>query len=64
MLQSAVTLAIVQYEPTLVFWKIEDLREALAAAHDMGLPLTSPPDVADEFIAAVRRFLLEDPDSV
>ncbi len=60
MLHRAVTLAMVLGEPTLVFWRIEDLLEALQAAADMGLPLTSPPEISDEIINRLLRALLED----
>ena len=60
-----VTIAMDAEEPALVVWRVEDLREALEAADDMGLPLTSPPDVADEIRVLVRRALadldMEDP---
>ena len=37
-----VTIAMVDGEPTPVFWRVQDLREALEAAYDVRLPLTSP----------------------
>ena len=60
MLHRAVTLAMVLGEPTLVFWRIEDLLEALQASCDMGLPLTRPPEISDEIINRLFRALLED----
>ena len=43
-----VMIAINRGEPTLIFWRLEDLPEALRVADDIGLPLASPPDVEDE----------------
>ena len=57
-----ITIAMVAGEPTLVFWRVEDLGEALDASRDTGLPLTSPQEVADEIYERVRRLLMEDPE--
>ena len=37
-----VTITMVGGEPAPVFWRVQDLREALEAAYDIRLPLTSP----------------------
>jgi len=37
-----VTITMVAGEPTLVFWRIEDVGKGLDVSRDMGLPLTSP----------------------
>ena len=42
-------------DSTLVFGRVDDVGEALDPARDMGLPLTSPPDGADEILILVRR---------
>ena len=44
------TLAMVAGEPMVVFWCLEDLGAALAAADDMGLPVTSPESVEEELL--------------
>lgn len=46
-------------EPTLVFWRVDDVGEALDSARDMGLPLTGPLDVGDEILFLVRRALAD-----
>ena len=56
-MQRALTLTMAAGEPTLVFWRVDDLMEALAASRDMGLPLTSPPEVGDEVVRLVLRAL-------
>lgn len=56
-----VTITMLSGEPTLVFWRIEDVGEGLEVSRDMGLPLTSPRKVAHEFLECIRMFLLEDP---
>ena len=35
-------------EPAVMCWRVEDLDAALAAAHDMGLPVALDEDVAEE----------------
>ena len=57
-----VTIAMVAGEPTLVFWRVEDLGAALDASRNTGLPLTSPQEVADEVLERFRRWLMEDPE--
>jgi len=47
-------------EPTLVFWRVQDLLEALKAADDMGLPVTSPKSVADTVLTRLLLFGLAD----
>ena len=37
-------------EPTLVYWRVQDLREAPVAAWDIGLSLTSLWSVADKLL--------------
>ena len=64
MLHSRFTLAMVDGEPTLVFWRVRDLFEAFRASRDMGLPLTSPPDVADEIVGRLFRALTRDDDDL
>ena len=54
-----VMIAIDGGEPILVFWRLEDLREALRVADDIGLPLTSPPDVEEELLVLIRRALAD-----
>ncbi len=56
-----VQIALVDGEPKLVFWRIEDFLRALNARRDTGLPLTSPKRVWDEIH---DRFwhLLKDPE--
>lgn len=56
-----VTITMLSGEPTLVFWRIEDVGQALEVSRDMSLPLTSPRKVANEFLECIRMFLLEDP---
>ena len=46
-LKTAVTITMIRGEPTLVFWRVPDLREGLRAANDMGLALTCPRSVTD-----------------
>ncbi len=55
-----VTMAMVGGEPTLVFWRVEDFGKAMDAGRDTGLPITSPPAVADEIGERIRRWLRED----
>ena len=47
-------------EPTFVFSRVQDLREALGAADDMGLPLTSPRSVADTILDLLLPRLADD----
>jgi len=54
------TIAMVGGEPTLVFWRVRDLSEALQAAHDMGLPLTSPRSVADTILGLLLPRLTDE----
>ena len=46
-------------EPTLVFWRVGDLFEAMRASREMGLPLTSPESVADEVTVRILRALAD-----
>ena len=54
------TIAMVGGKPTLVFWRVRDLSEALKAADDMGLPLTCPRSVADTILGLVLPHLADD----
>lgn len=45
-------------EPTLVFWRARDLREALQAADDMGLALTCPRSVTDRILGLLFPHLV------
>ena len=47
------TIAMVGGEPTLVFWRVGDLPEALKAADDMGLALTCPRSVTERILGLV-----------
>lgn len=47
-------------EPMLVLWRARDLLEALKAADDMGLPLTSPRSVADTILGLLLPPLADD----
>ena len=57
-----VTITMLDGEPTLVFWRVEDLLEGLDASRDMGLPVTSTRKVGDEIVDRVRRAFKEDPE--
>lgn len=59
-LTRGITIAVVGGEPTLVFWRVRDLSEALQAAHDMGLPLTSPRSVADTILGLLLPRLTDE----
>ena len=54
-----VTIAMVDGEPTPVFWRVQDLREALEAAYDVRLPLTSPRS-ADKLLGLLSTSVTED----
>ncbi|MDE0073568.1 MAG: hypothetical protein OXR82_08120 [Gammaproteobacteria bacterium] len=56
-----ITIAMAGGEPMLVFWRVRDLGEALKAAHDMGLPLTSPRSVADTILGPLVPHLADAP---
>ena len=55
-----VTITMGRGEPTLVLWRVQDLRKALKAADDMGLPLTSPRSVADRILRLLLPHLVDD----
>ena len=57
-----VTITMVPGEPTLVLWRVQDLREALNATDDMGLrrPLASPRTVADKILRLLLPHLVDD----
>ena len=55
-----VTITMVGGEPTPVFWRVQDLREALEAAYDIRLPLTSPRSVADKLLGLLFTSVTED----
>ena len=59
-LTRGITIAVVGGEPTLVFWRVRDLLEALKAADEMGLPLTSPRSVADTILGLLLPPLADD----
>ena len=46
-------------EPTLVFWRVRDLREALKAADDTGLALTCPRSVTDRILSLLFPHLMD-----
>lgn len=52
-------MAMVGGEPALVFWRAGDLREALKAADDVGLPLTCPRSVTDRILGLVFPNLVD-----
>ena len=56
-----VTITMVDGEPTLVFWRIEDYLAGLMVSRDTGLPLTSPKEVEDEIFERFKN-VLTDPD--
>ena len=58
--QKGVTIAMIRGEPTLVFRRVQDLREALKAADDMGLPFTSPRCVTDRILGLLLPHLVDD----
>ena len=58
-LTKGVTLAMVAGEPMVVFWRREDFGAALAAAEDMGLPVTSPKSVEDELLRLLLPHLAQ-----
>ena len=43
-----VSIAVFDGEPMVLFWRAEDFDEAMAAAEDMGLPLTTTAAVGEE----------------
>ena len=55
--QKGVTFTMVRGEPSLVFWRVQDLRKALEAADDMGLPLTCPRPVTDRVLGLLLPHL-------
>jgi len=57
-----VTITMLSGEPTLVFWRIEDFKEAVDASRDMGLPVTSTKKVGDEIFRRLKRALMEYPE--
>lgn len=57
-----VTIMMLDGEPTLVFWRVEDFKEGVDASRDMGLPVTSTKKVGDEIFRRLRRALMEDPE--
>jgi len=59
-LTRGITISMVGGEPTLVFWRVRDLLEALKAADDMRLPLTSPRSVADTILGLLLPPLADD----
>ena len=59
-LTRGITISMVGGEPTLVFWRVRDLLEALKAADDMGLSLTSPRSVADTILGLLLPRLADD----
>lgn len=54
-----VTVTMDGGESTLAFWRVGDVGEALDVARDMGLPLTSRPNVADGIIFLVCHALAD-----
>ena len=47
-------------EPTLAFWRVGDLPEALKAADDMGLALTCPRSVTERILRLLLPHLVND----
>ena len=47
-------------EPTLVFWRVQDLREALEPGNHRGLPLTHPRSVGNRILGLLLPHLADD----
>ena len=60
MVTTRVTITMVGGEPTPVFRRVPDLRNALAVDDDMGPPLTSPRSVAATIIGLLYSGLADD----
>ena len=58
--QKGLTITMVRGEPRLAFWRVEDLRDALKAASDVGLPVTSPRSVADKILGLLLPHLVDE----
>lgn len=59
-MEKGTTIMMIRGEPTLVFWRLQDFREALKAADDMGLALTCPCAVADRIVDLLLPHLVDD----